>query len=271
MVSDEARLRETRCAFDHVAGSYDGPRGNNELIRQMRAELWETITSTIPPGSRLLDLGCGTGIDATYLASKGYSVLAVDWSERMVDRTRTRLAEAGLEGSAETMVVGAQDLDQLTGERFDAIYSDLGPLNCVPDLAPIAHACAALIRPGGWIIASVIGRVCPWEVAFYVARGDWRRALLRWTREAVPVPLEAETVWTRYYTPREFYGAFSADFRLTTYRGLRLFAPPPYMVGAYRRARLLCGFGEWLDDRIAALPVMRNAGDHFLITMTKRF
>jgi SAM-dependent methyltransferase len=270
MAGNEAQLRATQHAFDQVAGRYDGPTGNNELIQHMRAALWETVTATVPPGSRLLDLGCGTGIDAAYLASKGYSVLAVDWSEGMVDRARVRLAEAGLEGRADARVLGAQDLDQLAGERFDAIYSDLGPLNCVPGLPRIAKACAALLPPGGRIIASVIGRVCPWEIALYLARGDWRRATLRWSREAVPVPLEAGTVWTHYYTPREFYGAFSPDFQLTTYRGLRLFAPPPYMTGAYRRARLLCALGDWLDDRAASLPVLRNAGDHFLISMTRR-
>ena len=34
------RLLETRAAFDSVAPDYDGPRGNNALIQDMRGEMW---------------------------------------------------------------------------------------------------------------------------------------------------------------------------------------------------------------------------------------
>jgi len=56
-----ARLRETRIAFDSVAADYDGPRGNNDLIQGMRAEMWRWLDATFNADSRLLDLGCGTG------------------------------------------------------------------------------------------------------------------------------------------------------------------------------------------------------------------
>lgn len=270
MVGDEVRLQQTRRAFNRVAAGYDGPAGNNLLIQQMRAQMWQTLTTTFPAGARLLDLGCGTGIDAAYLAARGYSVLATDWSPAMVERARARLAENGLAQRATARVLGIQELDQLQGELFDGIYSDLGPLNCAPDLRHTARACAALLRPGGRIVVSVIGRICPWEMAYYVAHARWKRAFLRWSARAVAVPLNGETVWTRYYTPRQFYSFFADDFALTHYRGLRLCAPPPYMLGAYRRLRPLCALGDWLDSRAGALPIVRNAGDHFLMIMTRR-
>ena len=270
MVSDEVRLQETRRAFDCAAAGYDGPAGNNVLIQHMRAQMWQTLTTTFPRGARLLDLGCGTGIDAVYLAARGYSVLATDWSPAMVERTRARIAENGLQQRASTRLLGIQELDRLQREEFDGIYSDLGPLNCAPDLRRTARACAALLRPGGRIVASVIGRICPWEIAYYVAHARWQRAFVRWSRAAVPVPLDGETVWTRYYTPRQFYDAFADDFTLTSYRGLLICAPPPYMLGVYRRLRPLCALGDWLDSRAGGLPIVRNAGDHFVMVMTKR-
>jgi SAM-dependent methyltransferase len=270
MVSDDMRMQETRRAFDRVAGDYDGPSGNNALIQRMRAQMWRMLTTTFAPGAQLLDLGCGTGIDAAYLAARGYSVLATDWSPAMVERTRARIAENGLGQRASACVLGIQDLHQLAGEEFDGIYSDLGPLNCAPDLREAARACAALLRPGGHLVASVIGRICPWEIVYYLARARWERAFLRWRGAAVPVPLGGETVWTRYYTPRQFYGAFADHFALAHYRGLRLCAPPPYMLGIYRRLRPLCALADRLDDYAGALPIARNAGDHFLMIMTKR-
>jgi SAM-dependent methyltransferase len=270
MVSEDVRLSDTRRAFDGVADDYDGPAGNNRVVQRMRDRMWRTLTDTFPVGSRLLDLGCGTGIDAAYLAGRGYSVVATDWSPAMVERTRARFTEQRLEARGSARVLGIHEIDQLRGEQFDGIYSDLGPLNCAPDLTHTARACTALLRPGGRIVASVIGRVCPWEMVYYAMHRDWRRAMLRWKTDAVAVPLAGGTVWTRYYTPRHFYGPFAETFALNEYRGLRIFSPPPYMVHIDQRLRPISAAGEWLDDRVGAFPGIRDTGDHFLIVMTRR-
>ena len=69
---DEGQLLETQHAFDSVAADYDGPRGNNELIQRMRLAMWDTVYSELQSESRLLDLGCGTGIDALEFAKRGH-------------------------------------------------------------------------------------------------------------------------------------------------------------------------------------------------------
>lgn len=270
MASSEAQLHDTRRAFDSVATAYDGVLGNNALVQRMRGRVWNTLTDLFPPGARLLDLGCGTGIDAVYLATRGYAIVATDWSPAMVTRTRERVAARGLDAMVKTAVLGIHELDRLTDERFDGIYSNLGPLNCVPDLDAVARACARVLEPGGRLVASVIGRICPWEVCYYAARGEWGRARLRGARRAVPVSLNHQTVWTCYFTPREFSRAFASDFTLTHYRALGLFHPPPYLIGWYERLGPLGALLGWLDDHLGALPVARDAGDHFLIVLTKR-
>jgi 2-polyprenyl-3-methyl-5-hydroxy-6-metoxy-1,4-benzoquinol methylase len=158
---DEARLLETQRAFDSVAADYDGPRGNNELIQRMRTTLWDTVHSAVPPGARLLDLGCGTGIDALEFARRGFHVVATDWSPLMVERTRARAAAAAMQSRVSVAHLGIQQIDRLGG-RFDGIYSNFGPLNCAPDLAAVAAECARLLRPGGSLVFSVLGRFCPW-------------------------------------------------------------------------------------------------------------
>jgi len=42
----------------------------------------------LPRSSRLIDLGCGTGLDAVRMAHSGHRVTATDWSSQMVERTR---------------------------------------------------------------------------------------------------------------------------------------------------------------------------------------
>jgi len=266
----ESQLQDTRRAFDSVAADYDGPVGNNGLIQRMRGEMWRTLESIMPPGARLLDVGCGTGIDAVYLARRGYEIVATDWSPDMVERARRRTAEAGLSHRVTVELIGAHELARLSGKVFDSIYSDLGPLNCVPDLEAVSRAGAALLKSRGKLVVSAMGRSCPWELAYYAMRGDWVRARLRGAREAVRVNLNLHTVWTRYYAPHEFYRAFACEFELTRYRALNLFLPPPYLVRWYERGRALFAPLGWLDDHLGNWPLLRDGGDHFLMVLTRR-
>jgi SAM-dependent methyltransferase len=267
---DDSRLLDTQRAFDSVAADYDGPKGNNALIQRMRGTMWRSLAATFPPGARLLDLGCGTGIDAVELARRGYHVLATDWSPRMVERTRGRAAEAGLHPRVAVAHLGIHELDRLCGERFDGIYSNFGPLNCAPDLGSVARSCAALLRPGGRLVFAVIGRICPWEFVYYGLRGRLAWARVRGVRGVVPVNLNRHTVWACYYTPREFYRPFAGEFALVRYQALSLFLPPPYLIQIYERARPLCDLLGWLDDHLGKLPLLRDMGDHFLMLLTKR-
>src|SRR4051812_21546451 len=106
-------LAQTRAAFDSVAADYDGPRGNNVLIQRMRATMWRELERRFAREARLIDLGCGTGIDALHLAQSGRTVLATDWSPGMVERTTRRAAEAGLSARLVARQVGAHELEQI--------------------------------------------------------------------------------------------------------------------------------------------------------------
>jgi len=263
-----ADLAQTQAAFDSVAADYDGPRGNNALIQRMRDTMWRELEKRFESRARLIDLGCGTGIDAEHLARSGRTVLATDWSPAMVERTRRRASESGLTDRIDARCVGAHELQRLEGV-FDGAYSNFGPLNCVPDLREMSVQCARLLRPGGLLVFSVIGRICPLEYIYY----RWRRperARIRFARGAVAVGMNRQTIWTRYFLPREFHDEFAQQFELVSYRALSLFMPPPYLVDWYERyPRLLKMLGR-IDDLAGAMPGLRNAGDHFLIVMKRR-
>jgi hypothetical protein len=120
------------------------------------------------------------------------------------------------------------------------------------------------------MIFSVIGRICPWELGYYLARLRPKRALVRFARAMTAVNLNKHTVWSRYYTPREFYRCFAQEFELVQFRALSLFLPPPYLVGIHERAPHLSRALGWLDDTLGGWPLLRSAGDHFLIIMRRR-
>lgn len=263
-----AELGQTRAAFDSVAADYDGPRGNNVLIQRMRTTMWRQLERRFAREAHLIDLGCGTGIDAVHLAGSGRTVLATDWSPLMVERTAQRAAQAQVGDRVRARCLGAHELAQLDG-TYDGAYSNFGPLNCVPDLQELAGQCRRLLRSGGLLVFSVIGRVCPWEYLYY----RWRRperARIRGAAGPVAVNMNRHTIWTSYYRPLEFYRCFEREFELLEYRGLSLFLPPPYLVDWYQRHPRLGAILGRLDDATGHWPLLRNAGDHFLIVMRRR-
>jgi SAM-dependent methyltransferase len=269
--TDAPQLGDTRAAFDSVAADYDGPRGNNLQIQDMRAEMWRWLERVFRPGSKILDLGCGTGLDALHLAHRGLRVTATDWSPLMVKRTIERIRANGVEGLVNALNLGAHELQQLPESgSYDGAYSNLGPLNCVPSLGYVSTECARLLKPRGILLFTVIGRYCPWEIAHYLRLGRWERVKVRFARRVVPVGMNNHTIWTRYYSPREFYRAFRSDFSLLHIRGVCLFAPPPYLTEFPKKFPRLYAALRRMDRLVAGWPVLRAYGDHFLIVMRKR-
>lgn len=265
-----ARADATRRAFDSVAPVYDGPLGNNALVARMRQRMWRTLAALFPRPARLLDLGCGTGIDAVYLAARGHRVWAVDPSPRMVELTQARAAAAGVSQSVTVAILAADQIDRLGVARVDGVYSNLGALNCAGDLAAVGRACASRLEPGGVLVASVIGRLCPWEVAYYGMRGRWGRASVRWRAGPVPVGLNGHTVWTRYLTPGELCRALGPSFVPRHHCALGLFLPPPYLLRVVEAAPRLAAALGWLDDHAGCAPGLREMGDHFLVVLERR-
>jgi SAM-dependent methyltransferase len=267
----ERALLDTQQAFDSVAATYDRSNTENAILCAMRRRVLAEVDRRVARPGRILDLGCGPGADDEWLARAGYRVTAIDWSPQMVEQARARITAAGLSREVSIQHLGIHQLEQLPVGVFDAAYSNFGPLNCVPDLSAAATEIASRLRPGGILIASVIGRVCPWELALFTVRGDWGRARVRFAVDPVKVPLNRQTVWTRYYMPAEFERQFAgAGFVRVSLRGLGICAPPPYLNGFAERHPGITQLLHRVDDVVGAWPGLRNWGDHFLVVMRKR-
>ncbi len=77
--------------FDAVAHRYDSDFSDTPLGRFKRGIVHRYLKSVVGNRTRVLELNCGTGIDALWLASRGCRVTATDASEGMLDVARTRI------------------------------------------------------------------------------------------------------------------------------------------------------------------------------------
>jgi SAM-dependent methyltransferase len=95
----------------------------------------------------VLDAGCGTGVNALYLASRGHEVTGIDVVPVTVERARAKARERGL--GARFEIADALELDRL-GLRFDsAIDSGLFHVFNDQDRAAYVAGLGEVLRPGG--------------------------------------------------------------------------------------------------------------------------
>ena len=135
-------------AFDQLAERYDTLWSETAIGRAQRAAVWRRIDLLFQAGDRVLDVGCGTGVDAIHLMERGVRVYAIDASREMARMARARGVDA--------RQLAAEALEELTGE-FDGAFSNFGAMNCVSDLEEVARALGRLVRVGGYAAICLAG------------------------------------------------------------------------------------------------------------------
>lgn len=234
-------------AFDKIATQYDAAWSETPIGRAQRSAVWRWIDPLFKEGDLVLDLGCGTGVDAQHLESRGVSVYGIDSSLRMVEAARRRGIRAD-----------CCPIEQLhhIGLKLDGVISNFGALNCLPSLKDLASVLAGMVRPGGHLALCFVGRVCLWESIFYLFHGKSHKAFRRLHASA------GSSLGVRVFYPslRDIVSALSKFHLLNSY-GIGLFVPPSYVPF----------FTDWEVERLAALdrcfahlPVFRTLADHRL-------
>jgi SAM-dependent methyltransferase len=268
-------LPPARLAFDRLAADYDALTGG-EIFQLLRARTHEVFARCLPAGSRVLEIGCGTGPDTQFLASRGIRVVACDPSEEMVGRTLCRLSREGLEHHATAVPCGLEDLQAylealgLNGV-FDGVISNFGALNCVPHLAPLAALVRRHLAPRGVVLLNLMTRVCALEAAYFTATRRPRLAGRRCAHGAVNVPVAGIDVPTYYHRVNDVCGALGHDLRLVAVHGIGIAIPPPYLESRWQTLprgvrRVVTAVDRWLTP----WPPFNRVGDHVLLHFAKQ-
>jgi len=102
-------------------------------------------------GARVLDLACGQGRMSRYLARRGADVVGVDVSAAMLGKARA----AGPAGITYLCADVTRAPTWWDGRPFDGCTCELALMD-IDDLAGALATVAAVLRPGGWFVASVM-------------------------------------------------------------------------------------------------------------------
>ncbi len=256
-------------AWDSQARRYDACMGRGAVTNYMRRRSLEILAGRFKPGMRVLDIGSGTGEEAIYLAARGVEVTGIDVSNAMVKRATLKARAAGV-ANVRFIELAAEDLQSL-GSSFDGVYSSFGPANCLSDLEGFASGVASIINGGGFFISSVMNRFYPFEILYYLAKLDPRKAFRRLGRN--PLNVAFEGTWPsfdcRYYSPSSYIRPFRRSFDVDDVSALPLIFPP-YTEGSCERFEYLFDKALKLERRIRGRYPWSGLGDHFLVTMRRK-
>jgi len=213
---------------DSVEG---GVLDRNPVRRFFRHVIQERLRRLFPRESRVLDLECGLGEDAAFLASQGVKVHAMDSSQESIERARALAAGLGIpEGSLRFERRATGELPGLAPEApFDGAYSSLGALRDA-DLAAVGRGLARLLRPGAPILLGLAVRGPEGDAA----------------GGASPP------------TPRAVRESLGSDFRWTDAFGLGILVPGPARAAWVTRWPQLFGLLAAVEGLVRHWPAVRN-------------
>jgi ubiquinone/menaquinone biosynthesis C-methylase UbiE len=253
-------------AFSRTAEKYDAFAADHPHLTRMRNRVYAHIMRHLPRGARILELNAGTGTDAVALAQRGYFVHATDIAPGMLERLPDKVKALGLQERVTMQAKSFLALESVQGAPFEAVFSDLGGLNCVPDLRPVIAQLPKLLNPGGIVTWVLMPHVCLWELAESL-RGNFRLAFRRFGRGKVPANLEGLKFDVYYFSPRQVIDWFGADFELLALEGLSVLTPTAESKNFAKQVPRLYRALSWLDDRLSPHRPWSGWGDFYILTM----
>lgn len=133
-------------------------RGYDRISRAYRADdaeegeyaPWlDLVEKRVPPGSAVLDLGCGCGVPVARRLAQGYAVTGVDLSAVQIARARELVPEA-------TFVCADMSSVEFPPASFGAVVCLYALIHLpLAEQPPVLRAVATWLRPGGIFLATV--------------------------------------------------------------------------------------------------------------------
>jgi ubiquinone/menaquinone biosynthesis C-methylase UbiE len=251
--------------FDAAAVTYDQVFTDSLVGRAERHAVWQELERAFCPGQRILEINCGTGADALYLAEKGIAVLACDLAPRMIEMACQRASLSNHQGLMNFRVLASEDIDLLRGEGpFDGAFSNFAGLNCVEDISRVARSLGRLVKPGGSVLLCMAGPFVPWEIVWHLAHGNPRGALRRF-RVGSKSCSDSRWIKVQYPSVRTLARRFAPEFRLKAWKGIGVLMPPAYCESWARRFPRIFDWMAKGDEWVGRCRGLRGMGGHVLL------
>jgi SAM-dependent methyltransferase len=208
-----------------------GSRGFFDDLDQYHFEKLHHLPRLVPfddcRGRRVLEVGCGAGVDLARFARGGATVAGVDLAPSAIELARANFSQQGL--TADLRVADGEQLP-FPDDTFDLVYAH-GVAQYTVDPRALVRECRRVLKPGGEAIFQVYNRISWLNLLSKVMQvglehrdapvlrtfsiGEFRRLLagfreVRIVPERFPVVSRLHGGWKGAVYNRLFVGAFNA-------------------------------------------------------------
>lgn len=143
--------------FSDLAHRWWDQDGEFRPLHQINPLRLDWINGLCPvKGLQVLDVGCGGGILADAMARLGAQVTGIDLAAKPLRVAQLHALEAQTP-NVQYREVSAEALAEQQPGSFDVVTC-MEMLEHVPDPGSVVRACAALVKPGGWVFFSTLNR-----------------------------------------------------------------------------------------------------------------
>lgn len=128
-----------------------------DWVKDHNSDAWwiegtDYFLSQLSKGSKILDVGCGGGIKTKYISEKGYKVIGIDFSDKMIEIAKRENPELDFE------VFDMFNINTI-GQKFDGIFAQASLLHIPKDRAfEILEKMKNVLNNGGLLYVAVKGK-----------------------------------------------------------------------------------------------------------------
>jgi ubiquinone/menaquinone biosynthesis C-methylase UbiE len=261
-----------KAAFDDSAASYDADFTNTSIGRLQRNKVWGYLEKTFMHSfpNNVLELNCGTGEDAVFLAEHSCQVLATDVSEEMLAVTRLKAQQKDHSHLITTARLDITDFDvENTAAKYDLIFSNFGGLNCIDqdEIEKLINDLTKMLNSGGRVILILMPRFCFWETVYFTSKLKFRKAFRRRSYHHQEAALSAGKVNVWYHHPNYIKSISAKYYNIKNMQPVGISLPPSYLQKTFLTRANILNRLDRLENKLNKYPFLSAFADHYLIDL----
>ena len=260
-------------AFDIAAIEYDTVFTHSKIGKLQRDLVYKYLKDALPKDSSLqiLEINCGTGADALWLAEQGHHVIATDISEEMIRKGKQKVENTSHPITFQKLDINDLDKTEFP-HKFDLIFSDFGGLNCLSpeELKNFFKTAKSKLQPDGQIIGVIMPKYCLLETLYFSLKGSFKKAFRRNTNTSVDANVDGVIVPTWYYNPKQIQQFSKHAFNVAGKKPIGLMIPPSYLEPFFIKKNILLKLLQGLDSLFNKLSFLAPFSDHYIITLSRK-
>ncbi|AOW21474.1 class I SAM-dependent methyltransferase [Urechidicola croceus] len=256
--------------FSKISHEYEKLDKYSKLINWMRNRVRTNISSRIKSGDTILEINCGSGIDAVYFAKKGNKVHATDISQGMIEYVESKISSENLQEKLTCEILSFQKLNELNKIKFDHIFSNFGGLNCVNEsgLTSIFNSFDILLKPQGQITLVIMPKICFWEfLKIFKGKKD---AFRRLKKNGIFANIEGEKVKTYYHSSQKIKKLLKNNFTDFKIENISFLGPTGNHNQFPTNYPFLFKIVKKIDFLSNKLSFMNGFGDYYILSCRRK-